>query len=545
MAKKKRDWREQVVRDRARAEAAGIDYDAKKAAQRAQSHKRRALRQWSPEVEARTIELLNQDLPIADVNRILESEGLIKVPASGTHKAGAPKKDFRGFRLIYDDLLNDGKLDPSITEFKTAPGSVLNQSEILAQDKKILQHYLESPETFKGKPAQVLSKSFNARHGLTTGTLKKPGTGISASSVKRAIEGAIKGGHPEFDEHFKGFELADFIKGRHENIFPEVKALDKVIKQGLKDGYIMDESLNIADRLKRLRAEFTKAHGKTLTDNEFLGRMRKILKRYIGGEERYNKDLYNTIKDPVSEINSNLSYKNSLLKPTLIALTDQAGQLSNAHMAEALGLPKKDVQLLNRLQQGTSKIARKYKLPINPRSKQAMMAGDHTDMKALMQNFPDYEKNFMRIAYVSEGLNTLKSQYDKKINALYKKAVAGHTHDTGVSTKAYQPVAYDKATGKEAQLRGARFDPDKHEWTRKQYRFEGHNTPYSGKLAAGQKHLTIPEAVKKLQNEFSELSGGYKIGGFDIKKPGVLGPDNITLQPFLSQRLMRELLLLR
>ena len=27
-------------------------------------------------------------------------------------------------------------------------------------------------------------------------------------------------------------------------------------------------------------------------------------------------------------------------------------------MAEALGLPKKDVQLLNRLQQGTSKIAR-------------------------------------------------------------------------------------------------------------------------------------------------------------------------------------------
>ena len=283
MALKKRDWKAQQTRDRARAEAQGIDYDAKMAEQRAQSHKRKALRQWNPTVEARAIELFNQDLPLADVNRILESEGLIKVPSSGTRESGVIKKDFRGFRLIYDDLLNDGKLDPSITEFKTSMGSKLNQAEILAQDKKILQHYLESPETFKGKPGQVLAKSFNARHGLTTGTLKNPGTGVAPSSVKRAIEGAIGGKHPEFDEHFKGFELADFIKGRHENIFPEVKALDKVIKQGFKDGYIMDESLNIADRLKRLKAEFTKAHGKTLTDNEFLGRMRKILNSIYWG----------------------------------------------------------------------------------------------------------------------------------------------------------------------------------------------------------------------------------------------------------------------
>ena len=264
MAEKKRDWKAQQARDRARAEARGIDFDEMRAEWRAKSHKRKALRQWNPTVEARAIELLNQDLPIADVNRTLESEGLIKIPTSGTHKAGNVKKDFRGFRLIYDDLLNDGKLDPSITEFKTAMGSKLNQAEILAQDKKILQHYLESPETFKAKPGQVLAKSFNARYGLTTGTPKNPGTGIAPSSVKRAIEGAIDGKHPEFDEHFKGFELADFIKGRHENIFPEVKALDKVIKEGLKDGYIMDESLNIADRLKRLRAEFTKAHGKAL-----------------------------------------------------------------------------------------------------------------------------------------------------------------------------------------------------------------------------------------------------------------------------------------
>ena len=533
MAKKKRDWRAQATRDRARMEAQGKDYDAMMTESRNKSLKTRALKQWNPTVEARAIELFNQNLSVADVNRMLESEDLIKIPLSGTKQ----KKDFRGLRLIYDDLLNDGKLDPSITKLKTAMGSTRLEAESVAQQKKVLQHYLESPETFKGKPSQVLSKSFNARYNLTQGTNQKRGTGVSPASAKKAIAAAIDGKHPEFDEHFKGFELADFIKGRHENIFPEVKALDKVIKQGLKDGYIMDENLNIADRLKRLRAEFTKAHGKTLTDNEFLGRMRKILKSYIGREERYNKDLYNTIKDPLSEMKSNVSYKNSQLKPTLIALTDQAGQLSNAHMAEALGLPAKDVQLLNRLQQGTSRIAREYKLPINPRSKKTRMAGDHTDMKSLMKDFGDYEKNFMRIAYISEGLNTLKSKYDKKILALYRKALAGHKFDTGVTGTAYMDVAVDKATGKEAELRGKVFDPTKHEWKKKKYRHEGYYTPASGKLAPGQKHLTIPQAVKKLQNEFSELSGGYKIGGFKIDKPGVMGPDNISLEDAISPRI--------
>jgi len=82
MAKKKRDWKAQRARDRAKAEAQGIDYDAKMTEARARFQKKRALRQWNPTVEARAIELLNEDLPIADVNRILESEGLIKVPTS-------------------------------------------------------------------------------------------------------------------------------------------------------------------------------------------------------------------------------------------------------------------------------------------------------------------------------------------------------------------------------------------------------------------------------------------------------------------------------
>ncbi len=153
MAKKKRDWKAQRARDRAKAEAQGIDYDAKMAEAWARFQKNRALRQWNPTVEARAIELLNEDLPLADVNRILESEGLIKVPTS-IQKAGNVKKDFRGFRLIYNDLLNDGKLDSSITELKIAMGSKRNQAETLAQDKKILQHYLESPDIVTWKQCE-------------------------------------------------------------------------------------------------------------------------------------------------------------------------------------------------------------------------------------------------------------------------------------------------------------------------------------------------------------------------------------------------------
>ena len=536
MTKKKRDWRVQRDRDKTRLEARGINWKDWQTEQRNKSLKNRALREWNPTVEARAIELFNQKLPVADVNKILESEGLVKFPEMGKLKSGEPRYDYRGFRILYDELLADGKLDPSITELETAPGTKRLRSEMLSEDKKILQHYLTGPDTFKGKPGIVLANSFNARYGLTKGTNQKKGTGIAASSVKRAFQNAIDGKHPEFDEHFKRFQLTDFVKGRHENIFPDVQKLDRLIKEGMQEGYIMDPNMRPEEKMRMLKGKYAAAVGKKVTDpkieNEFLSRMRKILNLYIGGkEERYSKELYDTIEAPVQ------NYKNHLLKANLIAITQMAGQMSNSHIAEALGLPAKDVKLLKQLQYGTAKLGEKYGLPRNPRSQQVAMSGDHTDMKSLMKDFPEYEKNFMRIAYISEGLNTLKAKYDKKILSLYRKALQGHTHDKGPPNTAYMDVAIDKATGKEAQLRGKPFDPKKHKWQKKKYVHYGYQTPLSGPLAKGQDYLTIPEAIKKIQNEFSELSGGYKIGGFDIKKPGALGPDNITLQPFLSKRI--------
>ena len=506
-----RDWKKQRERDIARILESGQDPKEVFSERIRISTKKRILKQWTVEVEARAIELFNEGVPRGDVTRILIKEGLYRPIINNTTK----KLDNRGISLIFEDL-SEGKVVHPVNKEKItfkeikkgSPARHLLQSETVAQDKKILQHYLESPETFKGKPPNVLSKSFNARYGLGTGTLQKPGPGIAASTVKRALNAAISGDYPEFNEYFKGSQLTDFVIGRHENIFPQVKKLDGLIKEGLKDGYIMDESISIGDRMKKLKGKYAAAVGKSINDpkieNEFLTRMRKIVNRYVGTEERYNKKLYDTIKDPLSEIKSNVAYKNSPLKPTLIAITQAAGQMSNAHLAEAMGLPAKDVKLLKQLQQGTFQLARTYKLPLNPRSKKVSMAGDHTDMKALMRNYPKYEQNFMRIAYISEGLNLLKARYDQKILALYNKALAGHEYDTG-------PTKTQRHGGVK-------------------YAYEGRNTPYSGKLAPGQKHLTIPEAVKKIQKEFSELSGGYKIGGFDIKNRGAMGPDNITLQ---------------
>jgi hypothetical protein len=51
------------------------------------------------------------------------------------------------------------------------------------------------------------------------------------------------------------------------------------------------------------------------------------------------------------------------------------------------------------------------------------VAGDHTDIKALMKNYPSYKKNFLRIQLISDKLNEFKGKkFDKKIIALAAQA---------------------------------------------------------------------------------------------------------------------------
>ena len=47
-----------------------------------------------------------------------------------------------------------------------------------------------------------------------------------------------------------------------------------------------------------------------------------------------------------------------------------------------------------------------------------------------MSDFPNYKKNFLKIQYISNDLNTLKSNYDRKIISLYNAAKAGASPET-------------------------------------------------------------------------------------------------------------------
>ena len=112
---------------------------------RTKSSLRIALEQWSPRLEARVIELLNQGLSRSDVNKIIRREGSFTATGSIPKKGGALKVENRGMNAIYQKLLEDGKLDPSITEInKTVASKYGTAEEIAIQDKQIIDHYLEN-----------------------------------------------------------------------------------------------------------------------------------------------------------------------------------------------------------------------------------------------------------------------------------------------------------------------------------------------------------------------------------------------------------------
>ena len=104
--------------------------------------------------------------------------------------------------------------------------------------------------------------------------------------------------------------------------------------------------------------------------------MRKLGTLYAGDVGRYETDLYKKIKPPKNYIDSNF-HKN------FITLTDRTGEVSNIHMAKLLGLPKSEQRLI----QGTANMFNVFDFNV---------AGDHTDIKAMMRDFPGYKKEFFK-----------------------------------------------------------------------------------------------------------------------------------------------------
>jgi len=316
-------------------------------------------------------------LPDALVDEIIE---LGKIENSATiTKQLKNKLPFQAGKKMETTLVNnilDRAVDEGLLEkkFERRGGSALSVTETTRRDNLIKDFIDRNPDMDN---AHAIAKGVNAEN---------PDLNMSGKFVKDST---------------KRLGLEEIIKTRHAKIFPEVKALDKIIKQNMD---LINSDMSPEAMKNELIKAYAKETNKSLVqaESELVTRMRKLGKLYAGTEQRYEKKLYNQIKIPKN-------YIGSKFQQTFIAVTDRAGKVSNINMAELLGLPKSEIKLI----QGTANMMNVFDFKV---------AGDHTDIKAMMKDFPNYRKNFTRIEYIKDSLNEFKRSYDTQINKYRKKA---------------------------------------------------------------------------------------------------------------------------
>ena len=285
--------------------------------------------------------------------------------------SGAKEKvDYKNVRNLMKDLQEEGKIKNIIKN----PLSQYTPQEEKFRDDLIKKYINKNPD---------VDNAFQIAKGVVR---ENPELKMSSNFVKKSVER-------------QGLDKA--FKSRHAKIFPEVQALDKIIKNlpELKLGEALPKNLK-----ERVLIEYAEATGKNIAEaeGELVSRMRKLGTLYTGDVGRYETDLYKKIKTPKNYIDSNF-------QKNFITLTDRTGEVSNIHMAKLLGLPKSEQRLI----QGTANMFSAFDFDV---------AGDHTDIKAMMRDFPGYKKNFSRIEYIKDTLNDFKQTYDSRINALRKAA---------------------------------------------------------------------------------------------------------------------------
>ena len=210
-----------------------------------------------------------------------------------------------------------------------------------------------------------------------------------------------------------------------ERVLPEIKALDKIIKNnknnfetiqtGVRSSKATEANQvfkNTAGSLANLvRVEMRKQFP-NLSSGAIRNRLIKLNDIY-SGKKIVGEEYYKDIKPPKN-------FKNSPFAKGLYAAVKTGGfQVSVVDEAKLLGLPQKDIDLLNDVSKGGTKLSK------------VKLAGDHTDSNALMKavydnkNFNKYKKDFMRINLISNELNNQKSIYDKRISNAYKNVQKG------------------------------------------------------------------------------------------------------------------------
>lgn len=113
-----------------------------------------------------------------------------------------------------------------------------------------------------------------------------------------------------------------------------------------------------------------KQFGPNYTVDEFVRRIQTLGNRYVGQLDQI--DAYKDFKGPNN-------YKGSALHKNIVGMA-KGSYLGVSAEARLLGLPKKQIQLLDDVLGGASKLTK------------MKVAGDHTDINALMKDFPNYKK---------------------------------------------------------------------------------------------------------------------------------------------------------
>jgi len=328
-----------------------------------------------PKLEKRAIELLNEGLSAPEVTNTLQDEGVINKLNTSSQK--------RTFTTYYQKLLDDKKLNVSkIAE--TIPGLQIPKAEREMIHNAILDYMKKNPD---------VDSATDIAKAVTVDIDRK----ISGAFVENSLERA-------------GLNPNELFKNRAERIFDDVKVLDKVIKNNQK--LLNDPNVSFAEKNRLLTKLYANETDKPLkiATGEFITRLRKLGQLYTGQPQRFATELYNKIKIPSKYINSDF-------QKNFIGLTDAAGNLGVVDKAKLLGLPQKEIKLLSELSGAVSKLGN-FK-----------MAGDHTDIDALMKNFSNYRKNFTRIEFVKNTLNDFKGKhYDNKVLSLFNAAKKGQTH---------------------------------------------------------------------------------------------------------------------
>ena len=318
-------------------------------------------------IEAKVIELSKTKAP-GEIQAQLMKEGLI--PKS----KAAVKVETRGMKSFMEGLKNQGKIE---TVLKDPLGS-LTALEQTRRDKIVREFIKTNPDITNSFQIAKRINSFN------------PDLALSRNFVESAIKR-------------EGLDPA--IQNRFEVIFDDIKAIDKVIKKN--SNIVLNERVSWKKRVEDLTKLYQKETGKPMeiAIDEFGARLTRLGNLYAGtGGDRYATKLYDTIKAPAN-------YMNSKFQKQLIAISSASNKtLSNSEMARLLGLPAKEIELID----NTSAMMRSFPFKV---------AGDHTDIKSLMkEDIKNYKKNFTRIEHIKDSLNQYKRTYDIKIKNLYDRA---------------------------------------------------------------------------------------------------------------------------